>query len=330
MLRPMRAALLLLLLAPALPARAQPSDDAAGVQRWFERSLLVLEPAAGGVRVQSAPGLVSARGGAAAERTVGVGGDLARLIDPTLLQVVELEGVDATGVRADFRSIRRPPGGTETRVLGGFAVAFTDPLHAAVAAGDAGAVAARLAAGADPDRAGHHGRPPLLVAAWRGDLASTLLLLDAGAAVDQTDIEGVTPLMRAVDRPTTFAALLAAGADPERLDARRQTVWTAAILHPEAVDLLLRAAPAPARLHAALRLAAAAAPAEVVRALLAAGADPAAPALDVDGRPATGYFALPIVDYARRRDDGLGATVERLLVEAGAPVPAGPVPSPEE
>lgn len=326
----MRAALVLPLLALALPARAQPSADAAGVQRWFERTLLALEPASDGVRVLSAPGLVSARGDAVAERAVGIGGELARLIDPTLLQVVELAGVDAAGVRADFRSVRRPPGGTETRALGGIAVAFTDPLHAAVAAGDAGALAARLAAGADPDLPGHHGRPPLLVAAWRGDLASTLLLLDAGAVVDQTDIEGVTPLMRAVDRPTTFAALLAAGADPERLDARRHTVWTAAILHPEAVELLLRTAPAPARLHAALRLAAAAAPVEVVRALLAAGADPTAPPLDVDGRPATGYFALPIIDYARRRDDGLGPTVERLLVEAGAPLPAGPAPAAEE
>ncbi|MCB9539787.1 MAG: ankyrin repeat domain-containing protein [Myxococcales bacterium] len=326
----MRAALALTSLFVALSAHAQVDADAAGVQRWFERTLLSLAPDGDGVRVQSAPGLASTLPSAPSERAVSVGGELARLLSPSLLQVVELRAVDAAGVRADFRTTRRPPGGVETRVLGGFAAAFTDPLHLAVAAGDPAAAAAQLAAGADPDQAGHHGRPPLLVAAWRGDLATTLVLLDAGAAVDQTDIEGVTPLMRAVGQPATFAALLEAGADAEQQDARRQTVWTAAIRHPEAVAALLRTKPSPARLHAALRLAAAAGPVEVVRALLAAGADPAAPPLDVDGRPATGYFALPIVDYARRRDDGLGPTVERLLVEAGAPVPAGPTPAAEE
>ncbi len=328
MLRPMRAALLLtsLLVAPNAHAQA----DAAGVQRWFERTVLSLAPAPDGVRLQIAPGLASTKASDVTERRVAVGGDLARLVDPTLLQVVELGAVDATGIRADFRTTRRPPGGVEARVVGTFAAAFTDPLHQAVGAGDAAVAAALLAGGADPDRPGHHGRPPLLVAAWRGDLPMTQLLLDAGASADQTDVEGVTPLMRAVTQPATFAALLAAGADPEQQDARRQTVWTAAIRHPDAVTALLRTEPAPARLHAALRLAAAAGPVEVVQALLAAGADPAAPPLDVDGRPATGYFALPVVDYARRRADGLGPTVEGLLIEAGAPVPAGPTPSAAE
>ncbi len=324
-----RAPLVLLLLAvahAAPPPDPDPDREARGVRRWLERTLLVLTPVEGGVRVVTE----QRRGEQGREQVVAPGGELRRLIDPAALQVVELIGVDDTGIRARYRVVRRPPGGPEERGEGTFEVAFTPPLLVAVATGDRATVAARLAAGDDPDQSGHLGRPALAVAAWRGDATITQALLDAGATVDHTDPMGVTALMRAVAQPDTFARLLAAGADPRRRDARGQTVWTAAIRHGDAVDALIEAAPGQATLNAALRLASAAGPREVVARLLAAGADPVAPPTDLAGHPATGYFALPIVDYARRRTDGEALAVEALLVAAGAPAPAMPAPTGEE
>jgi ankyrin repeat protein len=71
------------------------------------------------------------------------------------------------------------------------------PLHAAVAGNNRGAVALLLAAGADPDARQHGGWTPLMQAAAHGDVEVVDLFLGAGADPSLADEEGKTAADRA-------------------------------------------------------------------------------------------------------------------------------------
>ena len=88
-------------------------------------------------------------------------------------------------------------------------------LAAAAQTGDAVALVAALAAGADPT-ASHYDGTPLRLAAMRGHLACVQALLAAGADPIATDQYGITPLQTAAGGGHTacMEALLAAGANP--------------------------------------------------------------------------------------------------------------------
>ncbi|MER7701277.1 HEAT repeat domain-containing protein [Kitasatospora sp. NPDC097605] len=87
-------------------------------------------------------------------------------------------------------------------------------LVAAVTAGDAAAVRARLEEGADPDAPGPDGLPLLCLAVARFDRETAEALTDAGADPDRELPDGTTPMLRAVDTgsPGLVAAVL--GVDP--------------------------------------------------------------------------------------------------------------------
>lgn len=90
-------------------------------------------------------------------------------------------------------------------------------LVRAIRSHDAEAVAAALAAGADPNAADAEFRmPPLWLAAIEGDAAAARLLIDAGADPDGLGSDGRTPLHAAAftGRRDVVDALLAAGAAP--------------------------------------------------------------------------------------------------------------------
>jgi cytohesin len=174
------------------------------------------------------------------------------------------------------------------------------PLMLAAAAGHAAVVRALLDAGANANsRADHRwhdaGKTPLILAAEAGKIEAARVLLDAGASVHVKDDlslcdhehgpTGQTALGYAVRAekpdPELVALLLDAGAFP---DARDESGATP----------LIRAAWV--------------AKVDVVRQLLAAGADPNSPARDGDGRTA-------LMAATEMNDD---ATIYRLLRAAGA------------
>ncbi len=74
---------------------------------------------------------------------------------------------------------------------------------------------------------------PLIFAARRGSVELVQTLLTLGASVDLTDVLGETALTNAVSQRNTavFAPLLAAGADPMRLDHYGRTIWDVADLN---------------------------------------------------------------------------------------------------
>ncbi|MFF7730898.1 HEAT repeat domain-containing protein [Streptomyces sp. NPDC008001] len=92
-----------------------------------------------------------------------------------------------------------------------------DPLIAAVRSGNAKAVAALLAAGADPDTVDEHGTPALCLAVDNFDLAviEELRMSDRPVQLNCTDAEGRTPLLRAIDRGACeiTSELVSGGAD---------------------------------------------------------------------------------------------------------------------
>lgn len=97
-----------------------------------------------------------------------------------------------------------------------------DPLLTAVAAGDAAAAKAALAAGADANARDDAGTTALMRAAHEGNVALVRLLLGAGADVNAADAGGWTALHKSVhnpdkDRgfPEVVQALVDAGADVE-------------------------------------------------------------------------------------------------------------------
>jgi ankyrin repeat protein len=162
-------------------------------------------------------------------------------------------------------------------------------LTRAIAAGDAGGLAAALAAHADPNRAGAFGAGPLALAVNAQDPGLVAALLKAGARPNIADVDEVTPLGLACElgnavvvgelldsphvdirapradgttalqicarfsAPATVARLLALGALPDSVDARGQTplMWAAAGGKADSVALLLKAGAGVNRVSAA-------------------------------------------------------------------------------
>jgi ankyrin repeat protein len=87
----------------------------------------------------------------------------------------------------------------------------------AARSGDAAALAAQIAAGADPDQLDAHGRTALMLAAPRGHLAAVRTLIGAGADLDRTAKFGLSALMLAVvnEHEPVARELAAAGANLE-------------------------------------------------------------------------------------------------------------------
>jgi uncharacterized protein len=227
-----------------------------------------------------------------------------------------------------------------------------ETLAAAASRQDARAVAALLAAGADPNASSAEGAPALHWLVRVGDDATTQRLLDAGADPNSVSLYGVTPLSLAASNGDVrmLGVLLAAGADPNAPDGAGETplMTIAGRGVAEGVTTLLEHGADVDRRDAtyqqtALMFAARAGEAAVVRALLEAGADPnartrigATPAwilpnsrpgfsfgvgivrgglpADRGMRPAVPGGMTPLL-YAAR---GGAVAAARLLVEAGA------------
>ncbi|MFE5867066.1 HEAT repeat domain-containing protein [Streptomyces roseifaciens] len=98
-----------------------------------------------------------------------------------------------------------------------------NPLMAAVRSGDAKAVAAALAAGADPDAADEHGTPALCLAVDAFDLPviEELMLSDRPVEVNCIAADGRTPVLCAIDRGACeiTSVLISRGADLLLTDA---------------------------------------------------------------------------------------------------------------
>ncbi|MEU6095543.1 ankyrin repeat domain-containing protein [Streptomyces sp. NPDC047079] len=143
----------------------------------------------------------------------------------------------------------------------------------------------------------------LFAAVYEGDENAVLRLLRAGADPDSVDAERQTVLYLAAvsDAPGIVRLLLAAGADPDRLSAGADAPLCGAVCggHTEVVRALLAAGAAPDLREEygfrALTWAVQRGHLEVLRALLAAGADPDLPG--PDGEP-------PLVAAARRGSPG--------------------------
>jgi len=141
--------------------------------------------------------------------------------------------------------------------------AMTQQLMEAAEKGDKAAVEALLTAGADPSAKAHNGWTALQMAAFHGDIDVVRLLLAKGADVNARDVHGRTSLVIAADiaysiktgalsangqqAAAVIGALVAAGAD---VNAKQDDGQTGLMLAADNGDT------------------------EMVRALLAAGADP--------------------------------------------------------
>ncbi|MBN1238138.1 MAG: ankyrin repeat domain-containing protein [Gammaproteobacteria bacterium] len=123
------------------------------------------------------------------------------------------------------------------------AVGADSDLVAAVKAGDAAAVRARLAEGTAVDSPGADGSTALHWAVRSNDAGIVEALLQAGARVDVRTRNGVTPLsLAALDgRHALIEPLLDGGADPNERSGEGQTALMLAAMNgrPEAVRLLL-------------------------------------------------------------------------------------------
>jgi cytohesin len=153
-----------------------------------------------------------------------------------------------------------------------------------------------LEAGAAVDAADEDGRTPLHRAVVAAGAAALAALLRAGASVAAEDAWCSTPLHLAPSAAIA-AALLAAGAPPDALDSERRTPLHQAVIaaRDDVVDLLLARGAAvniPDREgRTALHLAAAAGRALTVEKLLERGANP-------NGRDADGRSPLAVADAA--------------------------------
>ena len=106
------------------------------------------------------------------------------------------------------------------------------PLHAAVRAGDFGAVARLLTGGAEPGPADPRGETPLHVAAELGHERIAAALLEEGAEPDRQNADGETALHKAAlgGHAQVAQLLLAHGADPELADRWGHTPLRNALL----------------------------------------------------------------------------------------------------
>jgi ankyrin repeat protein len=94
--------------------------------------------------------------------------------------------------RAEHTAERLLEAGADTTAVA--ANPKVQPLHSAVAGGNAPVLRQLLRAGADPNVPEDGGNTPLHGAAFAGDPELVRLLLDAGARRDVTNDEGLTPL----------------------------------------------------------------------------------------------------------------------------------------
>ena len=163
---------------------------------------------------------------------------------------LEQQACAVHGSSATFSSCYSPPA---TRLQPCVGQGTSKVLWAAVEAGDAGAVEAALAAGANVNNAprGKEGRTPLWIAAQKGHEAVVERLLAAGAPVDQANRGGETLLFRAAEKghEAVVGRLLAAGAAVGRADKYGSTPLciTACRGHEAVVGRLLAACTPAAR-----------------------------------------------------------------------------------
>lgn len=116
----------------------------------------------------------------------------------------------------------------------------TGDLISLVRKGDHDAIAAALAAGADPDSSDRWGVSALAYAAGRGDVTVIDRLLAAGASVNLSSRAGNTPLMLAAARGQLEAVklLLQRGADRETVNKWGLGAADWATWPPESRDIL--------------------------------------------------------------------------------------------
>jgi uncharacterized protein len=202
----------------------------------------------------------------------------------------------------------------------------------AARAGDLPAVLKLVKEHADVNGFANDGSSALLWAAYHSDVEMTKALLAAGAVVDAANHYGVTPLLQACRNGDveTMRALLDAGAQPTRWHAEGETPLMAAARtgRVDAVQLLLSRgsfvnAQDPFQEETALMWASAEGHLAVVKALLAAGADPNLKAhvstiteRKNEDHPSGAFTALMFA-VRNGHDD-----VVRALVQAGADLKA--------
>jgi ankyrin repeat protein len=180
------------------------------------------------------------------------------------------------------------------------------PLMAAVEAGQSAAARALIAAGADVNARDNWGRSALSLAVERGDEAMIALLREAGT-VEPDEKERRMAIAAKRGDLTEVRALLAAGADPAKELPRREPAFGEAVLggRTDILATLLGAGrPGPEAMALAMYRAAALGHAEVIRLLLASGADPDS---------GDGYHtALSVAAEGGHKE------VVRILLESGA------------
>ena len=211
-------------------------------------------------------------------------------------------------------------------------------LKEAVRSRDHAALRALIEQGVDPSAAEGDGATPLHWAVRWDDAEAADVLLDAGAAVDAANDYGVTPLSLAcINRNAAMVErLVAAGADPRAATSMGETVLmtcartgsaggVAALLAAGASNVNARET---SRDQTALMWAAAQGHPEVVRLLLAHGADVGARArtrsllVSLGGSGTEGAADLPLGGFTPLLFAARAGSVEsaRLLLDAGADV----------
>lgn len=170
-----------------------------------------------------------------------------------------LQGASLAGHLAAVEALLGAGAGVDRRTSQG-----RGPLHFAADENHAAIASALLARGADPNRRDMFGQTPLHLCGWQGHVEVARVLLEGGADVDARDVNGATPLSLAVteDVPAIVDLFVDAGVAVDQLQGMG---WTP------------------------LMCAANAGQVEVVKRLLARGADPTV--ADEHGRTAASLAA---------------------------------------